>query len=833
MKNKRFLLPLLAVLVVFAMIGCPEDTNDPPKPKTVDVTFVSHGNNYLTFKIGVEKETLGASRYNQIQTLQTRSDYDFKGWSESSTGESAAVNINAQSIFFSNTTYYALWAVLVANGEVITLTYVTPDGLPKQANKTARSGEAIGSANLPELLAPDNEYTWLGWSLTEDGPVIGPEAVFRSNTTLYGRIQKADVNVKYHLNGYPLKPTLGPGYSSHGTSSQVNEIIEPVDEVFYAFPPADRTIPYNSAIGSARLPVLATNSYGYTWLGWSKTRNGAIVSPNEKITVDITLYARYTFTPRSYTPPAQVNLEMPYDLHPMRQPITKAFNDYSAEDWIRGADISNCWEIEQYGGVFKDTEGNVDDIMKILIDNGLNWVRLRLWVEPEKVQNHYPGDGNTSMAVVKTIAARAKAAGLKILLAYHYSDYWADPQQQYTPVSFKSTNVNDMYVEFANYHRDTINELIAAGAKPDMVSLGNEIRSGFMRATRPTSGQYAAVGAPAGQASFTNWTHWANALHHASAAVRSIDPKIDILIQFDNGGNSGILDTFNNFTARVDGAANSSSHVINVDYDTIGLSWYTYWQSHGTLDGLYANIGTLKTRFGKKVVVCESGFAFNFGADDDVDYPPSAWKVNLPINYQDNLVNVYGVKNTGMDTQGAARMTNTNGFVVNSGIPFPIPNGRFLGNLENQARGYRAFMDAVAAGGGCGVMWWGADFIGPVMGLNSNVENSCLWDTTAVAVPAIKVLGGLRSANEAKPGMITGVTVTAGSGSNSIAWHQVHANIVSKYHIETAASQSGPWTMLTDTQTTSPYTHNGASGTNYYRVRGYNNNGWGNWSEVK
>jgi len=828
MKNKRFLLPLLAMLIVFAMIGCPEDGGDNVETKKITVTFVSHGTLGVVFEnIGAEKEALGANRYSKVQALQTRPNFEFKGWSESTAEGSVPVHIDANSVFYNDTIYYALWAAPVTEGDSITIIYVTPDGVANQANKTAKSGEAIGNANLPEITAPNGEYQWLGWSLTIDGPVIGADAVFRSNTTLYGRIQKADVSIKYHLNGYPLKPTSGLGYSSKGTGSQIFESIEAVDEVFYAFPPADKTISYNTAIGSAALPVLTTNSYGYTWLGWSKTRNGAIVSPNEKITVDTTLYARYTFTPKTYTPPQHVDFEMPYDLHPMRQTITKASNDYSAEDWIRGADISNCWEIEQYGGVFKDTEGKIDDIMKILIDNGLNWVRLRLWVEPEKVQNHYPGDGNTSMAVIKTIAARAKAAGLKFLLAYHYSDYWADPQQQYTPVSFKSTNLNDMYVEFANYHRDTINELIAAGAKPDMVSLGNEIRTGFMKTTRPTLGQYAAAGAPANQARFTTWTHWATALQAASAVVRSIDLGIDILIQFDNGGNSDIVDTFGNFTNRVSGAAASSG--VNVDYDTIGLSWYTYWGSHGTLDGLYSNISTLKSRYGKKVIVCESGFAFNFGPEDDVDYPPSAWKVNLPINYQDNLVNVYGVKNTGMDTQGATRMTNGNGFIVNSGIPFPHPNGRFAGNLENQARGYRAFMDAVAAAGGGGVMWWGADFIGPVMGLNSNVENSCLWDTNAVAVPAIKVLGGLKGANEAKPGKITGVTVTA----NSIAWHQVHTSIASKYQIETAASPSGPWTMLTDSQTTSPYTHSGADGTNYYRVRGYNNNGWGNWSEVQ
>ena len=826
MKNKRFLMPIMAMLIVFTMLGCEEDKgpdNIGYNPVDRTVTFFGHNDSkaVLTIKEGT---ALGAQRLAEVRALEVRADYDFKGWAETNGGD--AVTVDA-SFIYASLEYFSKWAAKEAAGTNIIITYNTNGvaGVQQPSSFTVKSQEEITGAALPVIEDTDT-FTFLGWSETRDGAVIGPDKKFSSGTTLYLRVQFREVTIQYDLNGFPVKPTLGIGFSSDGSGGRVNEPITPDHEVFYAFTPDDKKVNPSSAIGSASLPVLTTNLSGYKWLGWSKTKKGPVVLSSEKFTANTTLYARYSFTPKSYTPPV-ITFDMPYDLHPMRAAVPA--------DWVRGADISNCWEVEQYGGKFKDTEGRVDDIMKILIDNGVNYVRLRLWVEPEKVKNHYPGDGKTKMDVIKVIAARAKAAGMKFLLAYHYSDYWADPGQQYIPVSFKSTTVDDLYVEFAQYHTDTIKEFIAAGARPDMVSLGNEIRSGYMRQVRPATGMYAAQGAPAGQAVFSSWTHWANGLDRASKAVRAIDPDIKILIQFDNGGAPNIVGTFANFTNSIQPA--SPATIVNVDYDIIGLSWYTYWSSHDTLDNLYNNIIAFKNRYGKSVMVCESGFAYNFGADDDVDYPPSAWKVNLPFNYEDNLSNVYGVKNTGMDTQGAERLTNANRFVSDSGIPFPIPDGRFAGNPENQARGYRAFMDAVAAAGGAGVMWWGADFVGPVMGLNSNVENSALWDWDIKALPVIKVLGGLKSARDVKPGKITGVKVSG----NSITWATVNTAVVSEYKLERAASASGPWTtvaelpastVVTTTSHTYTYTDSAASGTNFYRVSGYNFNGWGNPSDA-
>jgi arabinogalactan endo-1,4-beta-galactosidase len=515
-------------------------------------------------------------------------------------------------------------------------------------------------------------------------------------------------------------------------------------------------------------------------------------------------------------------------MHPLRTAVPA--------DWVRGIDISNCWEIEQYGGKYKNFDNQVEDIMKILVDAGINYVRIRLWVDPEALSVHYPGDGNNKMAVTKVIAARAKAAGLKILLDYHYSDYWADPGQQYVPISWTGTNANGLYDNLVDYTTNTLNELIAANAKPDMVQLGNEIRSGLLNKRR--SGTAASSGGYTDTRTsvLSGWAQFSTALSRAANAVRAVDPNIKIMIQFDQGGDSGILSTYANFTRRIDN--NSGPTNTLVDYDIIGLSWYTYWSSHGSLDALYDNIRAFKTRFGKQVMVCESGFGFNFGTD--YDYPLSTWQVRLNANFIEDLRNVYGVKNTGMEGLGGTRTTNGQNNNVNSGLAASFSS--LAGSEEMQARAYRSFMDIVLAAGGDGVMWWGGDWFAPIKGLNSNVENSAVFDTTGKALPVLRVLGGIKGTGT-KPGKMTGVSAASASNTSiAISWPRVSQNIAGMYYVERSANGTSDWSQVgtvtgSNTIGTASYTNTGLTqGTRYYyRVRagnGTNNATYGSYSDV-
>jgi len=185
----------------------------------------------------------------------------------------------------------------------------------------------------------------------------------------------------------------------------------------------------------------------------------------------------------------------------------------------------------------------------------------------------------------------------------------------------------------------------------------------------------------------------------------------------------------------------------------------------------------------------------------------------------------------------ANSLTNTNGFTSDSGIEFsyrPDKTTRYVSsNPENQARVIREIMDAVVSSGGMGVIWWGADWIAPVQGLRSNAEMGALFDNTGMALPAIKVMGAIRGADAAKPGLVTGLAAAATGDTITLRWITVNNAIASGYHLERAQAAEGPWTPVADNLSSCPYGDMGLEeqATYYYRVRAYNTNGWGNYCE--
>ena len=98
-------------------------------------------------------------------------------------------------------------------------------------------------------------------------------------------------------------------------------------------------------------------------------------------------------------------------------------------EYIKGMDVSSMDEIEQLGAVFYD-EGRQGDLLEILKKYGSNYVRLRLWNDPKSEDGKPYGAGNTDHEVTIRMAKRVKAAGMKFLLDFHYSDFWADPGKQ-------------------------------------------------------------------------------------------------------------------------------------------------------------------------------------------------------------------------------------------------------------------------------------------------------------------------------------------------------------------------------------------------------------------
>ena len=249
-----------------------------------------------------------------------------------------------------------------------------------------------------------------------------------------------------------------------------------------------------------------------------------------------------------------------------------------------GADLSYVNEMEDCGAVYR-LHGQPIDPFKLLSQEGGTIVRVRIWVNPTWTKYSNYAD------VLKTIR-RAHAAGLQALLDFHYSDDWADGGKQIAPAAWANLSTDDQVGALHDYTLDTLRKLDADHAMPEMVQVGNETNPELLGGKVP--------GPP------INWDRNARLLNAGIQAVQeagragSIAPRIMLHIaQPEN-----ILPWFDAATkAGVSG------------YDLIGISYYKKWSTEQPA-GLKATIAEAKRRYGKDVIVVETGYPFTLeGAD--------------------------------------------------------------------------------------------------------------------------------------------------------------------------------------------------------------------------
>ena len=146
-----------------------------------------------------------------------------------------------------------------------------------------------------------------------------------------------------------------------------------------------------------------------------------------------------------------------------------------------GGDISLLPTYEEHGAKYMDKNGQIiSNLLDFLKEQGLNAMRVRLFVDPSLASDEAKGQGvRQDLEYVKTLGKRIKDAGMQFLLDFHYSDTWADPGNQSTPQLFIS--VNTPATEYIyQYTKDCLTAMVEAGATPDFIQTGNEITYGMM-----------------------------------------------------------------------------------------------------------------------------------------------------------------------------------------------------------------------------------------------------------------------------------------------------------------------------------------------------------------
>jgi len=253
------------------------------------------------------------------------------------------------------------------------------------------------------------------------------------------------------------------------------------------------------------------------------------------------------------------------------------------DDFIMGVDISSILSLEQSGVIFRNEDGAEQDIFQTLAEAGVNYVRVRVWNDPFDADGRGYGGGNCDTATAAEIGRRAAAHGMKLLVNFHYSDFWADPGKQFTPKAWQGMGAAEMAEALYTFTLSSLRTIAAAGADIGMAQIGNE-------------NNYALAGTEGFAAMCPLFTA-------GSRAVRAFDPTVLVALHFANPETEG----------RYAGIARHL-YEAGVDYDVFASSYYPYW--HGTLDNLAALLGDIAGTYNKKVMVAEVAYAYTF-ADGD------------------------------------------------------------------------------------------------------------------------------------------------------------------------------------------------------------------------
>lgn len=249
-----------------------------------------------------------------------------------------------------------------------------------------------------------------------------------------------------------------------------------------------------------------------------------------------------------------------------------------AATFIKGADVSWITEMESSGLKLYNSAGTETECMALMKSLGMNAIRLRVWVNPSPAWN------NTADVVAK--AARAKSAGLKIMIDFHYSDSWADPGQQTKPAAWSTLPLSGLLDSITQHTASVLTALKNNGIAPEWVQVGNETNNGMLW--------------PEGKAS-VNMGNFAQMINKGYDAVKAVFPAAKVIVHLSNGWDNAL------FRWMFDGLKTNGAK-----YDVIGMSLYPSPSNWQTLNGqCLGNMNDMVARYNKEVMIVEVGMSWD------------------------------------------------------------------------------------------------------------------------------------------------------------------------------------------------------------------------------
>ena len=388
------------------------------------------------------------------------------------------------------------------------------------------------------------------------------------------------------------------------------------------------------------------------------------------------------------------------------------------EDFILGMDVSSLIAEEQSGVRYFDFGGQEKDLLEILAENGVTHIRVRVWNDPYDEEGRGFGGGNCDIDKALAIGQRAAQYGLKLIVDFHYSDFWADPGKQMAPRAWADMDVETKAEALYAYTKESLQKLIDGGADIAMVQVGNETNGALCGEDR--------------------WSNIQLLMKAGSRAIREVCPQALVAMHFANPERSG---SYANYAEYLD--------YYEVDYDVFASSYYSFW--HGTRQNLARVLGDIHQLYGKKVMVMETSWPYT---SEDSDFSGnnvgdgSGLQLDYPFTVQAQANSVRDVADTVAHIPGGIGLCYWEGAWISVGTESWEQNSPLWEQFgSGWASSYAAAYDPDDAGkyyGGCS---W---------------DNQTFFDPTGHPLESLRVFRLLGQGNELplKPDAIEDTSIT-------------------------------------------------------------------------
>lgn len=256
-----------------------------------------------------------------------------------------------------------------------------------------------------------------------------------------------------------------------------------------------------------------------------------------------------------------------------------------------GVDISIDDELEKLNPKYTYKGKEIEPFHFFANHSNISTIRLRLWHHPYDKDGNPYGGGTNDLDAFLRMAKKAKKEGMKIMLDFHYSDFYVDPSRQTLPLAWNNISSYKSAVEtMYQYTLDTLKTIKENDIDLSAIQVGNEITHGMLWPYGDNEKVFDEINGG-------GFKGLCGLLKAGIKACKEIYPSAKTILHLEHSGSFDMQQWyFDNIFAN------------DVDFDVIGESYYPYW--HGPFSMFEDCISRLKEKYHKEIWVVELGYQY-------------------------------------------------------------------------------------------------------------------------------------------------------------------------------------------------------------------------------